>query len=159
MSSTLSPAPLLIPLQPEWLDRVVAVEAAAYTHPWTPGNFRDALASGYQAQMLVRGDRLLGYYVAMQVLDEVHLLNITVAPDAQGQGCARLLLETLDHWSRLQSAKWLWLEVRASNTRARAIYERHGYRQVGERKRYYPVHHGERETAIIMSMPLYGPEP
>jgi ribosomal-protein-alanine N-acetyltransferase len=49
--------------------------------------------------------------------------------------------------------------VRASNTRARAIYERHGYRQVGERKRYYPVHHGERETAIIMSMPLYGPEP
>jgi hypothetical protein len=38
----LSPAPLLIPLQPEWLDRVVAVEAAAYTHPWTPGNFRDA---------------------------------------------------------------------------------------------------------------------
>ncbi|MEG3003027.1 MAG: ribosomal protein S18-alanine N-acetyltransferase [Comamonas sp.] len=159
MSSTLSPAPLLIPLQPDWLERVVAVEAAAYPHPWTPGNFRDALASGYQAQMLVQGERLLGYFVAMQVLDEVHLLNIAVAPEVQGQGCARLLLDTLDHWSRLQSAKWLWLEVRESNTRARAIYERHGYRQVGARKRYYPVHHGERETAIIMSMPLYGPEP
>lgn len=158
MSTLPQPALQLIPLEPSWLDRVVAVEAAAYPHPWTPGNFRDALASGYQAQMLVAGEQLLGYFVAMQVLDEVHLLNIAVAPKAQGQGCARLLLETLDHWSRLQGAKWLWLEVRESNARARAIYERHGYRQVGERKRYYPVDHGERETAIIMSMPLYGPE-
>ena len=91
--------------------------------------------------------------------DEVHLLNIAVDPAVQGQGCARLLLDTMDHWARLQSAQWLWLEVRESNTRARAIYERHGYRQVGARKRYYPVHHGERETAIIMSMHLYGPEP
>lgn len=158
---TRSPAtpPQLIPLTPDWLERVVAVESSAYTHPWTPGNFRDALASGYQAQLLVAGDTLLGYFVAMQVLDEVHLLNIAVAPAAQGQGCARLLLDTLAHWARLHSAQWLWLEVRESNTRARAIYERHGYRQVGARKRYYPVHHGERETAIIMSMPLYGPEP
>ena len=159
MSHTPSAAPLLIPLTPDWLERVVAVEASAYTHPWTPGNFRDALASGYQVQLLVAGDAVLGYFVAMQVLDEVHLLNIAVAPAAQGQGCARLLLDTLDNWSRLQKAQWLWLEVRESNTRARAIYERHGYRQVGARKRYYPVHHGERETAIIMSMPLYGPEP
>lgn len=154
-----APAAQLIGLQSEWLERVVAVENAAYPHPWTPGNFRDALTSGYQIQLLVAGEQLLGYFVAMQVLDEVHLLNIAVAPAAQGQGCARLLLDTLDHWARLQNAQWLWLEVRESNARARAIYERHGYRQVGARKRYYPVHHGERETAIIMSMPLYGPEP
>ena len=157
--NTPQPAPALIPLTADWLDRVVAVEATAYTHPWTPGNFRDALASGYHAQMLVQGEQLLGYFVAMQVLDEVHLLNIAVAPAAQGQGCARLLLDTLNNWARLQNARWLWLEVRESNTRARAIYDRNGYRQVGARKRYYPVHHGERETAIIMSMPLYGPEP
>ena len=149
-----APAPQLLPLTPEWLDRVVAVEAAAYTHPWTAGNFRDALASGYHAQMLVQGDAVLGYYIAMQVLDEVHLLNIAVAPAYQGQGCARLLLDTLNNWARLQNAQWLWLEVREGNTRARAIYERHGYQQVGARKRYYPVHQGERETAIIMSMSL-----
>ena len=149
-----TPAPQLLPLTPEWLDRVVAVEAATYTHPWTVGNFRDALASGYHAQMLVQGDAVLGYFIAMQVLDEVHLLNIAVAPAYQGQGCARLLLDTLNNWARLQNAQWLWLEVRESNTRARAIYERHGYQQVGARKRYYPVHQGERETAIIMSMPL-----
>lgn len=159
MNPAPSTAPQLLPLTADWLDRVVAVEAAAYVHPWTLGNFRDALASGYQAQMLVQGDQVLGYFVAMQVLDEVHLLNIAVDPAVQGQGCARLLLDTMDHWARLQSAQWLWLEVRESNTRARAIYELHGYRQVGARKRYYPVHHGERETAIIMSMPLYGPEP
>lgn len=159
MSTTTAPTPQLTPLVSDWLDRVVAVEATAYSNPWTLGNFRDSLASGYQAQLLVAGEQLLGYFVAMQVLDEVHLLNLVVAPAYQGQGCARLLLEHLDLWARMQSAQWLWLEVRESNTRARAIYERHGYRQVGERKRYYPVDHGERETAIIMSMPLYGPKP
>ena len=62
------------------LDAVLAVEQRAYSHPWTRGNFTDALASGYQAQVLMAGDHLLGYFVAMMGVDEVHLLNITVAP-------------------------------------------------------------------------------
>ena len=153
-TSSIAPQATLQPLTAQWLERVVAVEAAAYSHPWTMGNFRDALASGYEAQVLAVGEEVLGYFVAMQVLDEVHLLNLAVAPAYQGRGCARLLLQTLDNWARLQQARWLWLEVRESNTRARTLYERHGYTQVGARKRYYPVEHGERETAIIMSMPL-----
>lgn len=153
--NTLSPAPALIALTPEWLERVLAVETAAYPHPWSALNFQDSLTSGYEVQLLVAGDELLGYFVAMQVLDEVHLLNLAVNPAHQGQGCALLLLQTLDNWARLHDARWLWLEVRESNARARTVYERHGYRQVGARKRYYPVHHGERETAIIMSMPLW----
>ena len=155
MSSTLAPAPLLIPLQPEWLDRVVAVEAAAYTHPWTPGNFRDALASGYQAQMLVQGDRLLGYYVAMQVLDEVHLLNITVNPAHQRQGWARVLLDALSLWARGKDAQWIWLEVRDSNARAREVYVKHGFAEVGLRKNYYPNPNGPRENAVLMSLKLW----
>jgi len=147
--------PALIALSPAWLERVMAVETAAYPLPWTQRNFEDSLASGYEVQLLVAGDEVLGYFVAMQVLDEVHLLNLAVAPAYQGQGCARLLLQTLDNWARLQDARWLWLEVRESNTRARTMYERHGYRQVGARKQYYPGLHGERETAIIMSMPLW----
>lgn len=142
------------PLTEERLDAVVAVERTAYDHPWTRGNFMDSLRSGYQAQVLGANGVLLGYFVAMKGVDEVHLLNFTVAPDHQRQGWGRVMLDALALWSRGQGAQWLWLEVRMSNSRAQRMYERHGYRRVGERKRYYPAAHGEREDAVVMSLKL-----
>jgi ribosomal-protein-alanine N-acetyltransferase len=76
----------LEPLTEERLDAVLAIEQTAYAHPWTRGNFQDSLRSGYQTQLLVADGELLGYVVAMKGVDEVHLLNITVAPAWQGQG-------------------------------------------------------------------------
>ncbi|QNP47567.1 ribosomal protein S18-alanine N-acetyltransferase [Diaphorobacter aerolatus] len=136
------------------LEALLEVEESAYSHPWTRGNFIDAMASGYQMQLLLNDEALLGYFVAMQGVDEVHLLNITVAPDHQRKGFAHLLLQALVLWARSQNAQWLWLEVRVSNTRAREIYEKFGFRRVGERKRYYPADMGEREDAVVMSIPL-----
>ena len=142
------------PLTEARLDEVVAIERMAYDHPWTRGNFSDSLQSGYQAQLLGAGGAVIGYFVAMKGVDEVHLLNITVAPALQGQGWGRVLLDALALWARGQGAQWLWLEVRASNTRAQRIYEHHGYRRVGERKGYYPANHGKREDAVVMSLKL-----
>ena len=142
------------PLTDARLDEVMAIEQSAYAHPWSRGNFSDSVRSGYQAQLLVAGDTLLGYFVAMKGVDEVHLLNITVAPAWQGQGWGRVLLDALAIWSRGQGAQWLWLEVRVSNLRALQIYERHGYRRVGTRKGYYPDGHNRREDAIVMSLKL-----
>ena len=136
------------------LDEVLRIERGAYDHPWTHGNFADSLRSGYQAQMLCAPDRVIGYFVAMKGVDEVHLLNITVAHADRGQGWGRLMLEALALWSRQQGAQWLWLEVRVSNLRALSIYERHGCRRVGERKNYYPAAGGKREDAIVMSLKL-----
>lgn len=142
------------PLLADDLDRVLQVEQRAYSHPWSRANFVDALHSGYQAQMLTANGQLLGYFVAMKGVDEVHLLNITVAPEFQGQGWARVLLDALAIWSRGQGAQWLWLEVRVSNDRALRVYEAHGYRRVGQRKGYYPAHNGQREDAVVMSLSL-----
>lgn len=142
------------PLTEERLDEVVAVERTAYDHPWTRGNFVDSLRSGYQAQVLGADGVLLGYFVAMKGVDEVHLLNLTVAPEHQRQGWGRVMLDALALWSRSQGAQWLWLEVRISNARAQRMYERHGYRRVGERKNYYPAAQGGREDAVVMSLKL-----
>ena len=142
------------PLTLPRLDALLLVEQSAYTHPWTHGNFVDAMAAGYQTQLLMADEQLLGYFVAMKGVDEVHLLNITVAPAFQRQGWAHVMLDALALWSRSQKAEWLWLEVRVSNLRARQIYETHGYRVVGERKRYYPALNDEREDAIVMSLKL-----
>jgi ribosomal-protein-alanine N-acetyltransferase len=151
------------PLLADRLDEVLRVEQRAYAHPWSRANFLDALHSGYQAQMLVApcddgfggiGTTLLGYFVAMKGVDEVHLLNITVAPAFQRQGWSRLLLDAMTIWARGEGAQWLWLEVRVGNARAIKVYEAQGYRRVGLRKAYYPAGLGQREDAIVMSLPL-----
>lgn len=136
------------------LDAVVNVEQRAYPHPWTAVNFCDALRCGYQAQLLMADDALLGYFIAMKGVDEVHLLNITVAPEHRGQGWSWVMLDALAVWARGQLAQWLWLEVRVSNERAMHIYETHGYRRVGQRKNYYPSANGTREDAVVMSLRL-----
>lgn len=142
------------PLTPERLPAALAIEQIAHTHPWTHGNFLDTLKAGYQAQCLLMGDELLGYFVAMRGVDEVHLLNITVAPAFQRQGWAWVMLDALALWARGQGAHWLWLEGRVSNTRALQIYERHGFVRVGQRKAYYPAGNGSREDAVVMSLVL-----
>ena len=141
------------PMTEDRLDQVVAIERRSYGHPWTRGNFADSLRSGYHAQVLRAGDVMLGYFVAMQGVDEVHLLNITVDPAFQGQGWGQVMLDALALWSRAQGAQWLWLEVRTGNARALQVYQRYGYRRVGERRNYYPADHG-REDAIVMSYKL-----
>ncbi|WP_332812927.1 ribosomal protein S18-alanine N-acetyltransferase [Ramlibacter sp.] len=142
------------PMTESRLPQVLPIERSAYDHPWTHGNFADSLRSGYEAQLLCAGDQVLGYFVAMKGVDEVHLLNLTVAPAWQGQGWGRLMLEALALWSRRQGAQWLWLEVRVGNVRAQRLYERSGFRRVGERRRYYPAAGGGREDAIVMSLKL-----
>jgi ribosomal-protein-alanine N-acetyltransferase len=141
------------PMTEARLDEVVAIERRAYTHPWTRGNFSDSLRSGYQAQLLGAGHVILGYFVAMQGVDEVHLLNITVDPPYQGKGWGRVMLDALALWARGRNAQWLWLEVRRGNLRAQQVYLRYGFRRVGERRNYYPAENG-REDAIVMSFKL-----
>ena len=154
MSAVLKPAPSsaveahLEPMTPERLPAVLAVEQSVYSHPWTRGNFTDTLAAGHHALCLLGGDELIGYFVAMRGFEEVHLLNITVARAHQRQGWALVL------WSRAQGAQWLWLEVRASNTRAQQIYLKRGFARVGLRKAYYPAGHGLREDAVVMNLRL-----
>ena len=142
------------PLTPDKLDALLRVEQQAYAHPWERRNFEDSINAGHQIQLLMAQDTLLGYFVAMKGVDEVHLLNITVAPDYQRQGWAQVLLDALTLWARGQGAEWLWLEVRVSNERAIMVYEAHGFCRVGQRKNYYPDDDGQREDAIVMSLRL-----
>jgi ribosomal-protein-alanine N-acetyltransferase len=151
---TLLAQALFEPLLPSSIERVLLVEQRAYVRPWSHLNFLDSLNAGYQAQMLVAGSVLLGYFVAMKGVDEVHLLNITVDPQYQGQGWARVMLDALSLWALGQAAQWLWLEVRVGHTRAIHVYEANGYARVGVRKAYYPAGPGQREDAIVMGLRL-----
>lgn len=137
------------------LDEVLALELRAYAFPWSWGNFIDSLAAGYEARVLRSTEgTLLGYFLAMQGVDEMHLLNIAVAPESQGQGHARLLLDALCALAAERGLTQVWLEVRQSNARARAVYARYGFAETGLRRAYYPAGNGLREDAVLMSLSL-----
>lgn len=154
-----------VPMGEADLDAVHEIEKQAHSHPWSRRHFADSIAAGHPAVLLLGEadaggpDIVLGYLVAMPGFEEVHLLNITVAPGYRRKGFARLLLDALVLWSRGQGAHQLWLEVRQSNAPARHLYERYGFAEVAVRKGYYPVSSHQREDAIVMCLPLDGARP
>ena len=148
-------APTLRPVTVDMLDAVLAIEVQAYPFPWTRGNFIDSIAAGYLTRALFGADgELIGYFVAMPGFEEMHLLNVTVAAPHEGRGHARRLLAELYALSASFAATALWLEVRESNERARALYLREGFVEAGRRRGYYPAPQGTREDAILMSKAL-----
>ena len=149
----------LQPMTAAHADAVSAIENSVYPFPWTRGNFIDSLASGYPARVLVDegdGRRVIGYFVAMDGVDEMHLLNITVVPQAEHQGHGRGMLDAVVSMCRERRAARLWLEVRQSNLRARALYRRYGFVETGVRRGYYPAPEGRREDACVMTLDVPG---
>jgi len=153
MSAVLKPLIELRPMIEADLAAVIAIENAIYAFPWTLGNFRDSLAAGYQCWVYVGECGLVGYAVMMYVVDEAHLLNISIASSRQRQGHGSALLRSVCELAREHGARLLFLEVRPSNTGARRLYARHGFKHIGLRREYYPAPTG-REDALVLGLPL-----
>ena len=148
----------LLPMTLARLDAVMAIETAVYEFPWSRGNFVDSISAGYDASLLFNpADELLGYCVALNGVDEMHLLNITVAAPVRRLGHARFMLDDLLALGRQRRARQLWLEVRESNTAALATYRCLGFATIGRRAGYYPAARGARESAVLMSLPIASP--
>ena len=154
MNALLEPRPWRRAMTLRDLDAVLAIEAQAYAWPWSRGNFIDTLAAGHAAEVLEDRDAgLLGYFVAMIGVDEIHLLNVTVAPEWQRRGHGSGLLDAVAALGRERGLAALWLEVRQSNQRARDLYVRRGFSEVSVRRGYYPAA-GRREDAVVMRLAL-----
>ncbi|MCF8173793.1 MAG: ribosomal protein S18-alanine N-acetyltransferase [Burkholderiaceae bacterium] len=135
------------------VDAVVDAEARSHKFPWTRGNFLDSLTAGHGAWLALEDGRMIGYAVMMQILDEIHLLNITVLPELQRKGLGSSLLLRLFEMARQQAASRMLLEVRPGNVSALGLYRRHGFVEIGRRRDYYPATQG-REDAIVMAREL-----
>jgi [ribosomal protein S18]-alanine N-acetyltransferase len=148
----------LSPMEVADLDAVVQIEQQVYEFPWSRNNFVDSLTAGYWAFVIrhpvLLNSCLTGYYLAMVILDEVHLLNMTVDVPYQGQGLGHFMLKDLIGRSTQWGAKSLWLEVRQSNRRAQHIYQDVGFSKIATRPHYYPSAHMQREDAVLMKMEI-----
>ncbi len=132
------------------LPAVQAIEAASFTMPWPPHAYRSELETNRLAQYLVvrAGDELVAYAGIWLMVDEAHITTFAVHPAWRRRGIGeRLLLSVLDV-AIARHAREATLEVRLSNLPARKLYEKHGFRPVGIRPRYYS---DNGEDALIMT--------
>ncbi|AJR09811.1 ribosomal-protein-alanine N-acetyltransferase [Photobacterium gaetbulicola] len=140
----------IVTLAPHHLDDVWRIEQAAHAFPWAESLIRKepnklALNCGLQID-----GRLVGYCFGQLVAGEATLLNIAVDPACQGKGYGKALLEGFITLVEQQKGEEVWLEVRASNTRAYQLYESLGFNEINRREGYYPAENG-REDALIMT--------
>jgi len=153
MSAVLKDLPRLAAMRDQDLDEVLAIENAVYTHPWTRGNFADSLRSGYACRTWRAPGELVGYFVLMAAAGEAHLLNLSIAAAWQRRGHGTALLGEAMRVGRDLGARNIFLEVRPSNRPGQALYERHGFREIAQRRNYYPASSG-REDALVLSRAL-----
>ena len=135
------------------LDAVLRIEREVHAHPWTAGNFSDALRSKYQCKVFESDGNMLGYAVLMLAVDESELLDIAIDGARQRQGWGQRLLDEMMVLARHFGMHRMVLEVRASNKAAITLYRKAGFRDIGLRRDYYQAENG-REDAILMGREL-----
>lgn len=131
------------------VDAVAAIEQQVHSHPWTRGMFIDALAHGNLCRVYEDEKNIVGYAILLPALDEVELLDISIARMFQRKGLGAKLLAEIMLLARENEWVRMILEVRRSNLAAYALYRKTGFSEIGLRRDYYPAEQG-REDAIVM---------
>lgn len=134
------------------LATVLQIERGAQISPWSRLSFEESLTRKHACRVLVNRKEVIGYHVVCAVADELHVLNIVVAIQYQGQGLSHGLLGDIIEIAERLNLKKIFLEVRASNLTAQSLYAKWQFSQIAQRKAYYaatPATDGKREDALI----------
>jgi ribosomal-protein-alanine N-acetyltransferase len=131
------------------VERVTEIEHASFSTPWKAQTFRTLLGrSGAVLRVLETPElAVAGYAVLWCILDQGELANIAIAPEMRSRGLGAFLLDRITEEARGRGVESLYLEVRVSNFRARAMYGSRGFEQIGVRRDYYEK---PREDARIL---------
>lgn len=134
----------------EDLGVIAAIEAASFADPWSEAEFASVLETPHTIFLVAETGKksgIVGYVIAMAVLDQAEILNVAVAPENRGAGLGGGLLDAALLEVERRGAESVFLEVRVSNVAARALYASRGFVEVSRRKNYYrtPV-----EDALVM---------
>lgn len=136
------------------MDAVMRIEQSVHAHPWTRGNFTDALKSDCICKVHEIEGEFLGYVVLMPAVDEAQLLNISIAAAYQRKGLGRKLMGEAMEIARSMNMRRMLLEVRPSNVAAMGLYRGAGFSEIGLRRGYYPSADNGREDAVVMECVL-----
>ena len=135
------------------LDRITAIEQASFSDPWSRRAFQGLLGDRrvFFAVACLPKDIVSGYVAAWFIADQGEIANLAVSPEARGQHLGSLLLDTAIGAARGRGVSSIYLEVRDSNQRARALYASRGFIEVGRRRHYY---RRPTEDALVLRLVL-----
>lgn len=130
------------------LPAVAAIEEASFGDPWSANEFSSVLSVEHSIFLIAesRGE-IVGYVIAIAVLDEAEILNVAVSPSRRGEGIGGDLLDEALKQVESRGAESVFLEVRVSNAAAKALYQSRGFAEMSKRKNYYRA---PLEDALVM---------
>jgi [ribosomal protein S18]-alanine N-acetyltransferase len=130
------------------LERILEIEKASHSAPWSEMSFRAELTHPQSVFVVLIGDgNVVGYGGAWVLIDEIHITNVAVDPELRGQGLGRKIVLELLARGQEREAVCATLEVRAGNAPALGLYRSMGFVEAGLRKKYYP---DNKEDAVVM---------
>lgn len=136
------------------LSEVLALEHTAQPSPWARLSFEESLAKQHHCRVVCRAapeSVIIAYHVVCPVADELHILNLVVGKQHQGQGIAHILMhDIVDIANHIVGIKKIFLEVRAGNQIAQRLYQQWQFQQIAVRKKYYRTKSQEREDALVL---------
>jgi ribosomal-protein-alanine N-acetyltransferase len=158
----LRPAFTFRPMRLSDVERVHAIDVLSFSLPWSERSYRFELtenqhSTAWVAEAAQNGSRpeVVGMIVIWVILDEAHVATVAAHPDFRGSGVGRRLLAHGLLAAHARGARLAYLEVRRSNRTAQALYEKFGFKVVGERPRYYKDNN---EDALLMTLGTLQPE-
>jgi ribosomal-protein-alanine N-acetyltransferase len=130
---------------------VAQLDQISFSLPWPERSFRFEVTDNPASRCWVAeaDGRLVGMIVAWLLVDEVHVATLATHPDFRRRGIAQTLLMHVLKSCAQEGALSSFLEVRASNEAAQALYHKFGYEETGRRPRYYKDND---EDAILMTL-------
>ncbi len=146
----------------EDLAAVRLIEAASFSNPWSDNTFRGEIQNTSISFPLVvvetASRKVVGYVIYWQIREDVQINNVAVHPDFRGRGVGEMALRAVLERVREAGASLVTLEVRVSNTAARNLYQKLGFKALGRRKNYY-THPDEDAEVLGLMIGEAGPEP
>lgn len=135
------------PMTPADLPAVLSIERQCQPDPWSEAMFLAELENPSATVDLCEGEgRVVGFLCSWLIFGELSILNLATAPQQQRQGIAAKLLQHCLQRAHGVGLERAWLEVRAGNYPAIALYQRFGFTEAGRRKKYY----ADGEDALVM---------
>ena len=131
-------APEVVFLGRDHIEEVCRLESRSYPSPWSAHLVRGEFEKSVSLRLgLKLGEQLVAYSFNYVVVDELHILNVAVHPDFRNMGLGERLMRDCIAHSAGNGMKYAILEVRVSNTRARNLYEKMGFKTIHTRRKYY----------------------
>lgn len=120
-------------------DSVYRIENQAFFEPWSKKSLLKELESNSFLSHYVYDyqGRVVGFYIASHVLDEVEIFTIAVDSAYQKMGIGKAMLDHLIDISKIRNDKEIWLEVSTKNIAAINLYRKFDFKIMGIRKNYY----------------------